>query len=97
MTTKPTTIQGRWDQFVLESVSSDSEVLSLLILKRAFLNGVANGMDLLDDRVGGCQREMEYKVTFRLMAEELMDEVGDTAVRMVRELGKHQENTEEKS
>jgi hypothetical protein len=91
--TKPPTIRGRWDQFVLESVSSDSEVLSLLILKRAFVAGFANGVDLLDDRIVGHEQEDGYKLIFRDLCQELLEESNDTTRRLLKEMGRKQEET----
>lgn len=95
MTTKPTTIQERWDQFVLEVVAPDAEVINLLILKRGFIAGMGHGIDLLDDRIFGQEQCEGYKRVFRELAEELLRESDDTTRRLVRELKKNKD-TEEK-
>ena len=95
--TKPTTVRGRWDQFVLEIVAPDSDLVNLLILKRAFVAGFANGVDLLDDRIVGHEQEDGYKLIFRDLCQELLEESNDTTRRLLRELGKNRNNTEGKS
>lgn len=86
--TKPPTIQGRWDQFVLEVVAPDSDLVNLLILKRAFIAGFANGVDLLDDRIVGHEQEEGYKLIFRDLCQELLEESNDTTMRLLAELGR---------
>ena len=72
--TKPTTIQGRWDQYCVEFMPVEGDPRWIMIFKHAFISGFGNGLDVLDDRLGEPRADLAYCQVLGQAVKEVFEE-----------------------